>query len=61
MAAVDEKLDLETLADQSPLHVDHAHQDGVDFAGSGSTLEFVKTEERLGHHGKSCANGVGPV
>ncbi|MNR62276.1 hypothetical protein D3C85_1842580 [compost metagenome] len=51
MAAVDEKLDLESLADQSTLHVDHAHQHGIDFAAGSSTLEFVKTEERLGHHG----------
>ncbi|MNI21322.1 hypothetical protein D3C73_748400 [compost metagenome] len=44
MAAVDEKLDLETLAHQAALHVDHAHQDSIDFARGGSTLELVKTE-----------------
>ncbi|MNL64008.1 hypothetical protein D3C87_1881840 [compost metagenome] len=50
MAAVDEKLDLEALADQPPLHIDHAHQHGIDFAGSRGTLELVETEEGLGHH-----------
>ncbi|MNK80249.1 hypothetical protein D3C87_999520 [compost metagenome] len=51
MTAVDEKLDLESLAHQPSLHVDHAHQHGVDFARGGSTLELVKTEKRLGHYG----------
>ncbi|MNE90548.1 hypothetical protein D3C80_1880740 [compost metagenome] len=50
MAAVDKKLDLESLADQTSLHVDHADQDGIDFAGHGGTLQFIKAEEGLGHH-----------
>jgi hypothetical protein len=51
MAAVDEKLDLEALADQASLHVDHADQYGIDFAGSRGALECIKAEEGLGHHG----------
>ncbi|MNR03094.1 hypothetical protein D3C85_1189750 [compost metagenome] len=42
MAAVDEKLDLEALADQSSLHVDHADQHGIDFTAGSGALEGVK-------------------
>ncbi|MNI83002.1 hypothetical protein D3C73_1397710 [compost metagenome] len=51
VAAVDEKLDLEALADQASLHVDHADQHGVDFAGGSGAFECIKAEEGLGHHG----------
>ncbi len=50
VAAVDEELDLEALADQSALHVDHADQHGVDFAGGSGALECIKAEEGLCHH-----------
>jgi hypothetical protein len=50
MTAVDEKLDLESLADQSPLHIDHADQHGIDLAGGRGALECFETEKRLGHH-----------
>ena len=39
VTAVDEKLDLEALAHQAPLHVDHAHQHGIDFAIGSGALE----------------------
>jgi len=42
MAAVDEKLDLESLADQSSLHVDHADQHGIDFAEAAARLSASK-------------------
>jgi len=50
MAAVDEKLDLESLADQSSLHVDHADQHGIDLAGGSGAFECIKAEKGLGHH-----------
>ncbi|MCY1452335.1 hypothetical protein D9M71_692470 [compost metagenome] len=50
MAAVDEELHLEALADQAALHVDHAGQHRIDLAGSGSTLELFEGQKRLGHH-----------
>ncbi|MNN15237.1 hypothetical protein D3C81_1283380 [compost metagenome] len=50
MAAVDKELYLEALADQAALHVDHAGQDRIDFAGSGGALELLEGQKRLGHH-----------
>jgi len=48
MGAVEEELDLEALADQAALHVDHAGQDGVDAAGFGQLAQSGKGE-RGGH------------
>ncbi|MNT25860.1 hypothetical protein D3C72_1614040 [compost metagenome] len=49
MAAVDEELGLEALANQSPLHVHHAGQHRVDLAAGNGFLEFVEAEERFAH------------
>ncbi|MNR47043.1 hypothetical protein D3C85_1660990 [compost metagenome] len=44
MGAVEEELDLEALADQAPLHIDHAGQDRIDGAGFGVLAQLGQCE-----------------
>jgi hypothetical protein len=50
VSAIDEELGLEPLADQAPLHVDEACQDGIDRAGANRA--FQRVERKVSGHVK---------